>query len=98
MPKYKKGDIVIVKTHDAFTGNVRIPAIIRYWDADDKAYYINALGYAGDEPALGGNLIHWPIREDEIECSAGQAHMDRPALSRQIRKRTELPRGGRQRC
>jgi len=80
-PRYKQGDIVLVDTHDICHGHVVVPAVIRYYVPENKAYEVFVLITDGEfhtRTAVFGMLRQWPLQEREIRRKIGTTIVERP--------------------
>lgn len=81
-PRYKTNDLVIIETFDLYLGNVRVPAIVRYYDERCDAYEVNALIPPGEMCADQRDIRWWIVTENEIAACYGQMRTDKPAIMR----------------
>ena len=80
--RHKTNDLVIIETFDAYLGQVRVPAVVRYYDERCGAYEVNALIPCGEACAQRSDIHWWIVGESEIVACYGQVHTERPEIMR----------------
>jgi len=78
MPKYQTNDIVLIKTSDAFTGEIETVGIVRYYMEDCDAYEVNVIKPSGEAPMDMDHIAWWGLSEREIVAKIGEAKIERP--------------------
>jgi hypothetical protein len=70
---------VIIETRDFRAGDVRVPALIRYYEPEFDAYEVSVLLHPyKDAPADMDDLRWWTVKAHEIVANLGPAVTERP--------------------